>query len=48
MTIILWIAGLFAALLLIAPAAPAEFAVHIKSETEKWARVIKTIGIKPE
>ena len=25
---------------------PAEFAAHIRSETEKWARVIKTAGIK--
>jgi tripartite-type tricarboxylate transporter receptor subunit TctC len=28
--------------------APAEFASHIKAETEKWAKVIKTMGIKPE
>lgn len=28
--------------------APAEFAEHIKSETEKWAKVIKILGIKPE
>jgi tripartite-type tricarboxylate transporter receptor subunit TctC len=27
---------------------PAEFGALIKSETEKWARVIKTMGIKPE
>ena len=27
---------------------PAEFAAHIKAETEKWARVIKAANIKPE
>lgn len=27
---------------------PEEFASHIKLETEKWARVIKAAGIKPE
>lgn len=27
---------------------PAEFAAHIKLETEKWARIIKEMGIKPE
>jgi tripartite-type tricarboxylate transporter receptor subunit TctC len=27
---------------------PAEFAAHIKSETEKWAKIIKAMGIKPE
>ncbi len=27
---------------------PEEFAVYIKSETEKWARVIKASGIKPQ
>ena len=27
---------------------PAEFAAHIKLETEKWAKVIKTMGIKAE
>ena len=27
---------------------PAEFASYIKAETEKWARVIKTAGIKPQ
>ncbi len=27
---------------------PAEFAVYIRSETEKWAKVIKTAGIQPE
>jgi tripartite-type tricarboxylate transporter receptor subunit TctC len=27
---------------------PAEFATHIKAETEKWARVIKAMGIKSE
>lgn len=27
---------------------PEEFAAYIKSETEKWAKVIKTMGIKPE
>lgn len=27
---------------------PAEFAALIKSEIEKWSRVIRTVGIKPE
>ncbi len=27
---------------------PAEFAAHIKAETEKWARVIKAANIKPD
>ncbi len=27
---------------------PEDFAKHIKSETEKWAKVIKAAGIKPE
>jgi tripartite-type tricarboxylate transporter receptor subunit TctC len=27
---------------------PEEFGTYIKSETEKWAKVIKTMGIKPE
>src|SRR5262245_14307963 len=27
---------------------PDEFGAYIKSETEKWAKVIKTMGIKPE
>lgn len=27
---------------------PAEFAAYIRSETEKWAKVIKAAGIKPE
>jgi tripartite-type tricarboxylate transporter receptor subunit TctC len=27
---------------------PAEFAAYIRSETTKWASVIKRIGIKPE
>ena len=27
---------------------PEEFAAYIKSETEKWAKVIKAMGIKPE
>lgn len=27
---------------------PEEFAAHIKSETEKWAKVIKVMGIKPQ
>jgi len=30
------------------PGTPQEFAAFIKSETEKWGRVIKTSGIKPE
>jgi tripartite-type tricarboxylate transporter receptor subunit TctC len=27
---------------------PEEFGAYMKSETEKWAKVIKTMGIKPE
>jgi tripartite-type tricarboxylate transporter receptor subunit TctC len=27
---------------------PAQFAAYIKSETEKWGRVIKAAGIKPQ
>jgi len=27
---------------------PEQFAAHIRSETEKWAKVIKAMGIKPE
>ena len=27
---------------------PEEFAGYIKSETEKWAKVIKAAGIKPQ
>ena len=27
---------------------PAQFAVYIKAETEKWGRVIKAAGIKPQ
>jgi tripartite-type tricarboxylate transporter receptor subunit TctC len=27
---------------------PDELAGHMKSETEKWARVVKAAGIKPE
>jgi tripartite-type tricarboxylate transporter receptor subunit TctC len=28
--------------------APEEFGRYIKAETEKWARVVKAAGIKPE
>jgi tripartite-type tricarboxylate transporter receptor subunit TctC len=31
-----------------APSTPAEFAAHIKSEREKWAKVIKQAGIRGE
>jgi tripartite-type tricarboxylate transporter receptor subunit TctC len=31
-----------------APTTPEEFARYIRSETEKWARVAKSAGIKPE
>ena len=27
---------------------PAQFATYIKSETDKWGRVIKAAGIKPQ
>ena len=27
---------------------PDEFSAYIKSETDKWSRVIKTAGIKPQ
>ena len=27
---------------------PEQFGAHIKAETEKWARVVKAIGLKPE
>jgi hypothetical protein len=30
------------------PGSPAEFGKHIADETEKWAKVIKFTGIKPE
>jgi hypothetical protein len=30
------------------PMTPAEFGKHIADETEKWAKVIKFAGIKPE
>ncbi|HTE15788.1 MAG TPA: tripartite tricarboxylate transporter substrate-binding protein, partial [Burkholderiales bacterium] len=26
---------------------PQEFSTHIRSELEKWARVVKTAGLKP-
>jgi tripartite-type tricarboxylate transporter receptor subunit TctC len=32
----------------VAPASPAEFGKFIADETEKWAKVIKSAGIKPE
>ena len=31
-----------------APTTPEEFAAYIKSETEKWTKVIKAAGIKPQ
>jgi tripartite-type tricarboxylate transporter receptor subunit TctC len=31
-----------------APSTPEEFAAYIKSETDKWTRVIKAAGIKPQ
>jgi tripartite-type tricarboxylate transporter receptor subunit TctC len=30
------------------PGSPAMFAAHIAAETDKWARVIKFAGIKPD
>jgi tripartite-type tricarboxylate transporter receptor subunit TctC len=27
---------------------PEEFATYLRSETVKWAKVVKTVGIKPE
>jgi tripartite-type tricarboxylate transporter receptor subunit TctC len=32
----------------VAPASPAEFGKFIADETEKWAKVIKSAGIKAE
>ena len=31
-----------------APTTPEEFGAYIKSETEKWTKVIKAAGIKPQ
>ena len=31
-----------------APGTPEEFGAYIKSETAKWAKVIKAAGIKPQ
>jgi tripartite-type tricarboxylate transporter receptor subunit TctC len=33
---------------LIVASTPTEFAAYLRSETEKWARVVKAAGIKPE
>jgi tripartite-type tricarboxylate transporter receptor subunit TctC len=33
---------------LIVASTPAEFAAYLRTETEKWARVVKAAGIKPE
>jgi tripartite-type tricarboxylate transporter receptor subunit TctC len=27
---------------------PQEFAAHIRSEIEKWAKIVKSAGIQPE
>jgi hypothetical protein len=32
----------------VVPASPTEFGKFIADETEKWANVIKSAGIKPE
>jgi len=34
--------------LFVVASTPEEFGAYMKSETEKWAKVIKTMGIKPE
>lgn len=31
-----------------APSSPEEFAAHIRKENEKWVKIIKAVGIKPE
>jgi tripartite-type tricarboxylate transporter receptor subunit TctC len=31
-----------------APSTPAEFAAYLKKDIEKWTRVVKTAGVKPE